>query len=160
MSRKKMLESFEYLFSTISLYLVYRDGHWDLEQTGAISTLFKQLGEVECTKSECIGVYDLKMKTLDDVEGILLSAKEFWWGALKKDEYGNLLTKEEGQGVIILRNPFCGCNSIEEALIKADISSNSELLRFNFIYDPIPSTTFSSTWRMPNAEAPEPHISL
>ena len=88
------------------------------------------------------------MTSLEDIEHTLLSAKEFWWSALKRDDNGNLLPEDKGRGIIILKNPFCGCKSIEEAQIKADVSGKSALLHFRFVYDPQQSISFK-TWHNP-----------
>ena len=82
------------------------------------------------------------MTSLKVVEHTILHTREFWWSALKRDDNGNLLPEDEGRGIIILKNPFCGCKSIEEAQIKADVSGKSALLHFSFVYDPVPSTSF------------------
>lgn len=148
MSRKKMLEELRYLFSLIGLELVAReldeDGkvHWELKPTKEIDNVCKKLDDIKVTLPEQIGVYDLGMTSLEGVEHTILHTKEFWWSALKRDDNGNLLPEDKGRGIIILKNPFCGCKMVEEAQIKADVLDKSALLHFSFVYDPIPATSF------------------
>ena len=147
MSREK-LEALRHLFSLIDLELFAReldeDGkvHWELKPTKEIDNVCKKLDDIQVTLPEQIGVYYLGMTSLKVVEHTILHTREFWWSALKRDDNGNLLPEDEGRGIIILKNPFCGCKSIEEAQIKADVSGKSALLHFSFVYDPVPSTSF------------------
>ena len=164
MSREK-LEDLRHLFSLIDLELFAReldeDGkvHWELMPTKEIDNICKKLDDIQVTLPEQIGVYDLVMTSLEDVEHTILHAKEFWWSALKRDDNGNLLPEDKGRGIIILKNPFSGCKSIEEAQIKADVSGKSALLHFTFVYDPQQPISFK-TWCNPNADTQEPHVSL
>lgn len=141
MSREK-LETLRHLFSFIDLELFAReldeDGkvHWELKPTKEIDNVCKKLDDISVTCPEHIGVYDLVMTSLEDVEHTILHTKEFGWSALKRDDTGNLLPEDKGRGTIILKNPFYGCKSIEEAQIKADVSGKSALLHFSFVYDP------------------------
>lgn len=157
-----MLESIRHLFSLIGLKLVARDldedvkSSWELEPTKEIDNIFKKIDDIVVTLPEHIGLYDLVMASLEDVEHTILHTREFRWSALKRDDNGNLLPEDKGRGVIILKNPFCGCKTIEEAQIKADVSGKSALLHFSFVYDP--QQLFS--WHNPNVDTREPHISL
>ena len=164
MSREK-LEDLRHLFSLIDLELFAReldeDGkvHWELEPAEEINNIYKKLDDIDVIFPEHIGVYDLVMTSLEDVEHTILHIKEFWWAALKRDDNDNLLPEDRGRGTILLNNPFCGCKSIEEAQIKADVSGKSALLKFTFVYDQKPPISFK-TWHNPNADTQEPHISL
>lgn len=166
MTMLEKIEALRHLFSLIDLELVARelgeDGkvYWELEAAEEINNICKKLDDIMVTVPEHIGIYDLVMTSLEDVEHTILHAKEFWWSALKRDGNGNLLPEDQGRGTIILKNPFCGCKSIEEAQIKADVSGKSDLLRFSFIYDPQPPTSFKA-WHNPNAgTAQERYVSL
>ena len=154
MSRKKF-ETIRYLFSLIDLKLVARDldedvkSNWELEPTKEIDNIFKKIDDIVVTLPEHIGVYDLVMASLEDVEHTILHTKEFWWTALKRDDNGNLLPEDRGRGIILLKNPFCGCKTIEEAWIKADVSDKDALLKFTFVNDPQPPISFKKAWRNP-----------
>lgn len=106
-----MLEDLRHLFSLIDLELFARelneDGkvHWELEPTKEIDNICKKLDDIEVTLPEQIGVYDLEMTSLEDVEHTILHAREFWWSILKRDDNGNLLPEDKGRGIIILKNP-------------------------------------------------------
>lgn len=153
MSREK-LEDLRHLFSLIDLELFAReldeDGkvHWGLEPAEEINNIYKKLDDIVVILPEHIGVYDLVMTSLEDVEHTILHTKEFWWPALKRDDNGNLLPKVQGRGTILLNNPFCDCKSIEEAQIKADVSGKSALLHFSFVYDTQQPISFK-TWHNP-----------
>ena len=153
MSREK-LEALKYLFSLIDLELVARDLDEDgkvcfeLEPAEEINNICKKLDDIDVTLPEQIGVYDLVMTSLEDVEHTILHTREFWWSAMKRDDNGNLLPEDIGQGIIILKNPFCGCKSVEEAQIKADVSGKSALLKFSFVHDFKPPVSFK-TWCNP-----------
>ena len=147
MSRKKF-ETIRYLFSLIDLKLVARDldedvkSNLELEPTKEIDNIFKKIDDIVVTLPEHIGVYDIVMTSLEDAEHTILHTKEFWWAALKRDDNGNLLPEDRGRGIIILKNPFCGCKTIEEARIKADVSGKGALLKFTFVPDPQPPISF------------------
>ena len=154
MSRKKF-ETVRYLFSLIDLKLVARDLDEDvksnlkLEPTKDTDNIFKKIDDIVVTLPEHIGVYDIVMTSLEDAEHTILHTKEFWWTALKRDDNGNLLPEDRGRGIIILKNPFCGCKTIEEAQIKADVSSKDALLKFTFVNGPQPPISFKKAWRNP-----------
>ena len=97
---------------------------------------FKKIDDIVVTLPEHIGVYDIVMTSLEDTEHTILHTKEFWWAALKRDENGNLLPEDRGRGIIILKNPFCGCKTIEEAQIKADVSGKGAIFKFTFVNSP------------------------
>ena len=150
-----MLESIRYLFSLIDLKLVARDldedvkSNLELEPTKEIDNIFKKIDDIFVTLPEHIGVYDIVMTSLEDAEHTILHTKEFWWAVLKRDDNGNLLPEDRGRGIIILKNPFCGCKTIEEAQIKADVSGKDALLKFTFVNDPQPPISFKKAWRNP-----------
>ena len=98
---KEKLEDLRHLFSLICLDLVAKelnDGKvcWQLEPIGIVNTICKKLDEIEATKMEHIGVYEIKLTSIEDIKHTLLSAKEFWWAALKKDDNGNLMPEDKG----------------------------------------------------------------
>lgn len=154
MSRKKF-ETIRYLFSLIDLKLVARDldedvkSNWELEPTKEINNIFKKIDDIFVTLPEHIGVYYIVMTSLEDAEHTILHTKEFWWTDLKRDDNGNLLPEDRGRGIIIMKNPFCGCKIIEEAQIKADVSGKDALLKFTFVHDPQPPISFKKAWRNP-----------
>jgi hypothetical protein len=144
------LKDIRHLFSLIDLELVVRDLDEDgkvcleLEPVKEIDILYKKLSDITVTVPEHIGVYDLVMTSLEDAEHTILHTNEFWWSVLKRDDNSNLQSDDRGRGIIILKNPFCGCKSIEEAQIKADVSGKSALLKFTFVYDTQPSISFKT----------------
>ena len=120
-SDKEVKDSLKRLLEFMHLDMRKDSAHpamWNLTQHESLDTLFKNPSSIVGRVKGSFSQISCTQQPLDSIFKTVLYAHELWWNATLHDGH---------DGIVVISNPFAGCSSLDEALVKADLIEAADM---------------------------------